>query len=497
MTEKNCEVLVLGGGGGGLVAGVRAAEAGKKVIILEKSGTLGGGMLLASTMRTFRSKWQKERNIPDLSNKFIRTMMDLTRWKLDPQLVKNAVLATGEFFDWYSEHEDPEELARFEPRPYVFEDPNCLQIGPQVDAFHKGSGAMFMKCMIRYGEELGVEMLKKHAAKKAIVKNSKITGIIAETPEGEIQFNCDTCIIATSSWINNTEIVKKVEPRFLTADVQKNAHRNPAYTGDALAIAEEVGAFIDWDNFCFRLMGPQAATGDRSDLDNLGHSPSIILVNKLGKRFVAEPLAPRIDPFATGHILLDQPEAKAYYVYSKDMLEKIIADSKKNAVKEDTDVFGLPVFPDYPEMLTWFEKAIQKNPKNCSMGKTIEEAAENIGIDPSNLKATIMAYNKSCEEGEDWDFFKDPADMIPLLEGPYFIVGGELSTDGAFGGIKVNPDMQAYAKDGKSLIEGLYVVGDIASGRHIADSGIKKQVLNDMSWALASGFIAGTNAGKK
>ncbi len=496
MTEKNCDVLVLGGGGSGLVAGVRAAEAGKKVIILEKAGFLGGGMLLASTMRTFRSKWQKERNIPDYTNAFIRHMMDLTRWKLDPKLVKNAVLATGEFFDWYSEHEDPEELARYEGRPYVFEIPECPQVGPQVDKFHEGSGGMFMRCMIRYGQELGVEMLTKHPAKEAVVKDGKITAIIADTPDGKVQFNCDICILACSSWINNTEIVKKVEPRFLTADVQKNAHRNPAYTGDALAIGEQVGAFIDWENFCFRLMGPQAATGDRSNLDILGHSPHIILVNKLGKRFIAEPLAPRIDPFTTGHILLDQPEAKAYYVYSKDMLEAIIAESKKNGERSDTDVFGLPSFPDYPEMLTWFEKAIKKDPSNCSMGATIEEAAEKIGIDPKNLKDTITSYNKSCEEGEDWDFFKDPADMLPLKEGPYFIVGGELSTDGAFGGIKVNPDMQAYAADGKSLIDGLYVTGDIASGRHIADSGIKKQVLNDMSWALASGFIAGTNAGR-
>ena len=27
-------------------------------------------------------------------------------------------------------------------------------------------------------------------------------------------------------------------------------------------------------------------------------------------------------------------------------------------------------------------------------------------------------------------------------------------------------------------------------------SGVKRQVLNDMSWALSSGFLAGTNAAK-
>ena len=45
-------------------------------------------------------------------------------------------------------------------------------------------------------------------------------------------------------------------------------------------------------------------------------------------------------------------------------------------------------------------------------------------------------------------------------------------------------------------VEGLYVTGDFANGRHIVMDGVKKQVLNDMSWALSSGFIAGTAVGQ-
>lgn len=116
--EKHCDILVLGGGGSGMVAAARAAErSGKRVIVLEKSKTIGGGMLFASTMRTFRSKWQEERGIPDQSNDFLRRMMDLTLWKLDPELVRNAILGTGAFFDWYSQHERPEVLARYEAGP--------------------------------------------------------------------------------------------------------------------------------------------------------------------------------------------------------------------------------------------------------------------------------------------------------------------------------------------------------------------------------------------
>ena len=82
--------------------------------------------------------------------------------------------------------------------------------------------------------------------------------------------------------------------------------------------------------------------------------------------------------------------------------------------------------------------------------------------------------------------------MIPFDRAPYYAVRAKLGTDGAFGGVLVNGDMQAYREDG-SLIDGLYVTGDFASGRFINMAGVKVQLLNDMSWALASGFLAGTN----
>ena len=152
MREMNCDILVVGGGGSGMVAAVRAAElSGGKVIVLEKAKFTGGGMLFASTMRTFRSQWQAERNIPDQSNAFIRSMMDLTMWKLDPKLVKNAILGTGAFFDWYAAHEDPEVLAKYEARPYVFDIPVGGQPGPQIDGFHNGSGRYMMAAMARRG----------------------------------------------------------------------------------------------------------------------------------------------------------------------------------------------------------------------------------------------------------------------------------------------------------------------------------------------------------
>ncbi len=49
---------------------------------------------------------------------------------------------------------------------------------------------------------------------------------------------------------------------------------------------------------------------------------------------------------------------------------------------------------------------------------------------------------------------------------------------------------------GGGLVEGFYVVGDFASGRFINDLGFKRQIINDLSWAFASGLIAGESAVK-
>ena len=493
MKEKSCDILVLGGGGSGLVAAVRAAEhGGGKVIVLEKGKVTGGGMLFASTMRTFRSRWQVERNIPDQSGDFIRRGMDETFWRLDPELVREAVLGTGRFFDWYSGYESPEVLERYQARPYVFDIPVNGQPGPQIDGFHNGSGRVIMEAMVRWAGELGVEILTGHRAVTAEVKDGRITAVLAETAEGRVRVACRSCILATGSWIRNREVVGRVLPEYLEADVAPNAHQNPNYTGDGLAIAQAAGAFIDWDSFCLRLMGPICGLGEQSPLDALTHGSAVVLVDETGRRFAAEPLVPRMDPFDTGHVLLRLPRAKSFFLFSADTLEKIIADSQSGS---QGGPFGMPALPPLAEVEGWFRQAAEKSPE-AAWGNTLEELAERLGLSADNLCATVEEYNASCDQGEDWHFFKEPAGLIPLRRGPFYAVSGKLSTDGAFGGVRVDAGMHAY-REGGGIVEGLYVTGDFASGRHIVLGGVKRQVLNDMSWALSSGFLAGTRAAEE
>ena len=82
--------------------------------------------------------------------------------------------------------------------------------------------------------------------------------------------------------------------------------------------------------------------------------------------------------------------------------------------------------------------------------------------------------------------------LIPT-PGPFYGFMTALNTGGAFGGVQVNENIQAKAKNG-GLVEGLWVPGDFSSSRFINDGGLKRQIINDLAWVFSSGFIAGEQA---
>lgn len=161
-----------------------------------------------------------------------------------------------------------------------------------------------------------------------------------------------------------------------------------------------------------------------------------------------------------------------------------------------------PAPPSYPENVEEdIEKAFRpgKMPPMPGMGKsvvradTLEQLAGETGINAENLKQTIAHYNEMCAQGLDTEYFKDPSEMLPFTKGPYYAVSGGLGTDGAFGGVLVNENIQAYASGG-GLVEGLYVPGDFSSGRYLNIRNNKVQIINDLSWAFASGWLAAGSA---
>jgi len=533
--RKSCDLVVLGGGGSGLVAAVRAAQlTGKKVIVLEKDSTAGGGAQGARTIRTFGSKWQAERNIPDTTAEYAREKMNRMYWWLDERLVNNCLRGTGQFFDWLCEQ--GEDIGkRFTEGKYVFAHGDYDPVGPQMAGF----GKFVTDMMKEKAKTCGVEILTKHPVVDVEVSNGMIVAAIAKSDKGFVRVACKACVLATGSWISNKEVLKKYAPDFYQASQAMGGggqggaaqgegggmpggrqggqagapggegaqqeggsnvgHTSPNYTGDGIPIAEKVGAFVDYDSFVIRPMGPLPGMGGGSKvMSAMTQTPFIVTVNKNGKRYACESVIMNLGFFDGGSVLTRQPGGISWDVFDENAIAAAfkyhkLPDSEKDPEKDVDLVPGFKVY--LPDTMEEIRSDLNSNSSSITKANTLEDLADKMGVDKKNFLETIKRYNEGCEKGID-EFFKGKKFLSPITKAPFYASRGSLGTDGAFGGVRVNPEMQAYKADRTGLVEGLYVTGDFASGRHVNVNGVKWQVLNDLSWAFSSGFLAGTNAAK-
>ena len=499
MRSMSCDIVVIGGGGSGLVAGARAATLGRQVIVLEKDKkTLGGGLNMASTMRTFGSKWQKERNLPDTTMLYLRNRMDETFWRIDRKLAANVIRGTGRFFDWFEEIA-PEKAADFDVGRYVFDNPEDGPLGPQSGGHglgaKKGSGRIFVETCADKLRELGQEILMDVVTEKILVEDGKVTGVIARQGGEELNIACKAVILSCGAWIRNPEIVAKYYPALAAAQpyMGESPHMNRNYTGDGLKLAEDAGVLMDEENRTIRMMGPMTMCRSRV-MSDMSASRYSIYINAEGRRYICEGSQMRLGVFDSGSVQLEQPEGKVWVIFDENTLAKTIADGDDQPQPEVPMPNMAGHFPKtLEEAHAEMAPALEKQDGVTFRADTLEELAEKIGVDPAALKETVDTYNANCAEGMDWDCFKPTSWLAPINQPPYYAVKAGLGTDGAFGGVIVDENMACKAKDG-GLVGGLYATGDICSGRFINMTGIKKQIINDMSFAVSSGFLAGSGA---
>ena len=170
-----------------------------------------------------------------------------------------------------------------------------------------------------------------------------------------------------------------------------------------------------------------------------------IIVNKLGRRFVAE------DSYhaRTAYHVLRQPDAAAYLIVDSDHMAEL----------------AMPLVP--------FKDGYE----------TVKEMESALGLPAGSLAATLRRYDEHAARGEDPDFFKHPDWLAAQDHGPWGVfdlsLGVALYAGFTLGGIRTSPDGQARREDG-SVIGGLYAAGACAS--NIAQDG--------------NGYCSGTQLGE-
>lgn len=140
------------------------------------------------------------------------------------------------------------------------------------------------------------------------------------------------------------------------------------------------------------------------------------------------------------------------------------------------------------------EELDSNNGVSIFVADTLEELAEKAGIDKDGLLSEVERYNGFCVKGVDEDFGKNARNLVPIGEGPYYAIFGKMATDGAFGGVLVNPKCEVYKAGKAGVIPGFYAVGDNASGVQ-ANAGIPRRPSPQGIYRLSVGCQWGLSGG--
>jgi fumarate reductase flavoprotein subunit len=457
MTTKiiDCDLAVLGAGGAGLVAAVKAFDlTGKKVIVLEKSKKPGGATYFAGGFAEIKdTKWQKDAG-----------------YKVsEPQDI------TGQIFDWlvskggmetFYKTAKPEENRRLAiytaARTEKYKDLPDPSIGP-------GRGGSFIvDKLVECCRKQGIQILYETPARKFITnKKGKVTGIIADSNDGQLLINCKACVVAAGGFGSNYAKLKKFWPEYF--DNQRiHSLCPPGMMGDGIDMAEEIGAHIA--PFKKGMSTPGGFFNDMPlhhpyswSVHSIITNGKFLSINLDGKRWRSE------GGMGGNASLASQPHAVAYAVADDEIFETLGSKMVSEGLTGPMDTTMDPNSSENRAIRKWredleYEAAIDDEGASGNHTKkadTLAQLALKMKVDPKTFVETIERYNKFCETGKDLDFGKPAQYLKSIRKPPFWAVYGQRWSQCTKGmmGIAVNSKFEILNIKGEAM-PGLYAAGD-------------------------------------
>ena len=465
------DVIIVGGGGAGLAAAVGASDEGASVILIEKTGFLGGNSIVAggiynapdpdlqdyaeisgdqdslveaalaeapvseehaalqaAVKEEFEAYKATDKTLFDSANWFALQTWNGGDKVADLDLVK--VLTAGAFpaLEWL-------ESMGMEFNNFVTLGGGSLY--PRTHGATTPNGTGYIAAFNRtLKDRENVQIVMDTEGKSLIMDGDKVVGVNAVGKDGNtvtLMANKGV-ILATGGFAGNVELRQKycegekwpdLGPELTTSNM-------PGVTGDGIFMAEAAGAeLIDMDQiqllpFCNPLTG---ATFDITSAN--------CFINNEGKRFVRED--GRRDDMSKG--MIAQPDGEVYYLFSCEDPAKVFSLGKKSVQYYlDNNLYGYMI------------------------ADSLEGIAEKMGVPADNLKATVEAFNTHTKNGTVDEFGR--TSWAATIEGPLYVAyQRKPAVHHTMGGVRIDTETHALRADG-SIIEGLYCAGEIVGGIH-------------------------------
>ena len=466
--EYSADVVVIGAGGAGMAAAITARQNGANVIVIEKSGNMGGNTILSGgAFNAVEDGSEMAASTNDSVELHYTQTYEGGDKQAKPELVRILVEKAWSAVEWLKDlgmefYDVPTTVAG-----------GLWQRG-QKPVEPEGTG--FFKAYQEYMDENNnLEILYYTEAQELIMEDGVVTGVICEGETGNkvtVRAN-NGVILATGGFAGNVEMREEAlegNDKWPVLDETVKTTNSSNVTGDGITMAEAVGAsLIQMDNIQSLPLG-DPVTGSLSG--NIGHgATSFIFVNKDGERFTDE--GGRRDDMT-----LDLFEQEDHFMY-------MIMDSDTYPNGDELNNFG-----EHIDDLVESGRAYKAD--------TIEELAEMIGVPADTLQATIDEYNQYCiggeKEGETDEFgrtlFSDAQGVNNGINtAPYYAAGRVPTVHHTMGGVEINENTEVLDTKG-NVIPGLFAAGEVTGGIH-GTNRLGGNALTDM---IVFGRIAGESA---
>jgi 3-oxosteroid 1-dehydrogenase len=329
-----------------------------------------------------------------------------------------------------------------------------------------------------------VSLWLKTSAHELILEEGRVVGVLAKRGDEDVRIRAEKgVILGAGGFESNDEMRKKYLPNPTRAEWTCGS---PCNTGDVIRMGIEVGAALEWMDDAW--WGPTTVVPGEECARMLvveKSLPGCVFVDKRGERFVDE-AAPYID-IVNAMYKRHSPEAPCVPAYM---------------------VFDAVYRKKYPcgPFLQSSQQPDWRLPKEFKQGylkkdTTIAGLAEQMGIDPKGLEATIQKMNEYARTGKDLDYQKgdslydryygDPnvepnPCLAPIEKPPFYGLQIEAGDLGTKGGLKTDANAGVLNEAGEP-IPGLYAIGNCSgsvTGRTYPGAG------STIGPAMTFGYVA-------
>lgn len=448
MWDAEVDVVVAGAGGSGLVAALSIAQDDLEVAVFEKTDfILGNTAASAGMIPAAGTRFQRELGIEETPKEMMEDILKKNNNKSDEDLTFALCQSSADLIEWINDDLNIElNLVK------EFKYPGHRNL--RMHAPNSKSGLELMKKL-----KLNVEkydnlylMLKSEVIELILNENGDVIGVKVKSNDKEQRIKAKKVILTTNGFGANKEMVGEYIPEMKEALY----FGYEANTGDGINMALKIGAATENMN---GYQGHSAINEGSGILVTWGTiMMGGLMVNNSGQRFGNE--SKGYSEFATE--LLEQEDREGYIIFDQEINDQLLTHEDFKKLHE----------------LNAFKEA-----------ETIEQLADEFGINADNLKRTFKSFSNNVDGQKD-EF--ERTSFAKKLKPPFKAIKVSPALFHTQGGLKINKHAQVLDQKG-NIIENLYAAGGTAVGVSGNDA-FGYMSGNGLLAALGFGKIAGDHA---